>query len=376
MRRPTRRRRVVTALAAAPLLLGLAACGGGVTETPTGDGASPTDVPAGEFTPATSGDLRLYTWSDYFPQDLAQQFISETGINLTVDYYDSNETLQAKLIATDGTGYDVVVPSDYMVQILVADGMLRQFDATSLPNGKNIKPEFLDSYFDPGRKYSTPYLYGTTSFMYDGASIPEDQWPESWADYFNPPAAAGKIGVFNDQVEVINNALRVTGGEFCTEDPTELQAVSDLLEAFKPHVGTINSDAIIDRLSASEQKMAMIWNGAGHRVKQKKPDAVYVYPPEGITLWQDNFTIPKGAENIDQALTFLNWMMDPKNMAEAANFQGYNSGIVGVDELLSPEMKADPAVVIPSDYTLAAPVPPCTNEQLNNYSKIWEKFKS
>ena len=368
-RAPHRRLLTASALVAATGLL--AACGGGVT-----DSAAPAqgaESPAGEFVPATSGEMTLYTWSDYFPEDLAKKFTDETGIELTVDYYDSNETLEAKLRASNGAGYDVVVPSDYMVQTLVAAGLLQEIDATELPNGGNIAESFVDPYFDPGRLYSVPYLYGTTGYMYDSAQTSETL--DSWADYFNPPAELGKVGTMSDQTEVVGAALRAVGGVTCSTDPADLQAAQDLLTAFKPRVSTINSDGILDRLAAGEESIAMIWNGAGMRARSEKPTLTYVYPSEGMALWQDNFVVPVGAEHVPQALTFLNWMMEPENAAAAANFQRYGSGIDGVDELLDADLAAAPEIVIPDGYTGAQPVEPCTNEQLTSYTQIWESFK-
>jgi spermidine/putrescine transport system substrate-binding protein len=378
-RRPHRRRATALTPWLVPLLgLALAACGGTTTDAGT-PGSATTASSAGStpsFTPATSGTLRLYTWSDYIPKSLVDRFSKETGIRMSVDYYDSNETLEAKLKASGGKGYDLVVPSDYMVQTLRDENLLQEFDATSLPNGKNIGGSFLDVYFDPGRKFSVPYLYGTTGYAYDPAVVKTPM--KSWKDYFSAPAEArGKIGIFNDQVDGINAALRAVGGEPCTTDPAKLQAAQDLLVSFKASVATINSDGIIDRMQAGESPLSMIWNGAAHRVKAKKKDVVYVYPTEGMTLWQDNFAIPSGAENVDQAKTFLNWFMDPKNAAEAANAQGYNSGITGVDDLLTAQMRQDPAVVPPAEAAaVAKPVKPCTAAELNNYSKIWERFKA
>lgn len=360
--------------------LALSACGGATTdggEAPSSSAPSASDsASAAPFEPATSGELRMYTWSDYFPTEMAKRFSDETGIKLTVDYYDSNETLEAKLKASGGTGYDLVVPSDYMVANLVRENLLQPIPVATLPNGGNIKDEFMNPYFDDGRKYSVPYLYGTTGFAYDSAIIKKDL--TSWADYFAAPAEAkGKIGIFNDQVDGINAALRAVGGEVCTSDPAQLQAAQDLLVSFKPSVGTINSDGVIDRMISGEATMSMMWNGAAHRVILERPTVKYVYPTEGTSLWQDNWTIPSGAENVQQALTFLNWWMDPKNAAEAANYQGYNSGIKGVDELLSDEMKNDPAVVIPADkLSVVGPAKPCDAAATNDYSKIWEKFKS
>lgn len=370
MRNTSTGRKLASVLALSAVgALTLTSCGGGVTDSAGGGEATAST----EYVEATSGEVNLYTWSDYYPEELIKKFTEDTGITLNVDYFDSNESLEAKLRASDGAGYDVVVPSDYMVEILKNDGLLLEFDSSSLPNGGNIKPEFLDVYFDEGRMYSTPYLYGTTSFMYDTAVITEEL--DSWNDYFNPPESAGNVGIMSDQVEVVNNALRATGGEFCTTDGAQLQAAQDLLVSFKPRVGTINSDGIFERLANGEQAMAMIWNGAGYRAQVERPTLKFVYPEEGIALWQDNFTIPVGAKNVDQAKTFLNWMLDPENMAVAVNFQAYASGVAGTDELMDPALKASDAITIPEGYDLALPVSPCNNEELTNYTKIYETFK-
>lgn len=356
---------------AAAIALGSAAA---LTLAGCAGGGGDTQAASTEYVEATSGELNFYTWSDYFPVELIPKFKEETGITINIDYYDTNESLEAKLRASDGAGYDVIVPGDYMVQILKDDGLLLEIDAASFPNGGNIDPAFLDVYFDEGRQYSAPYLYGTTAFVFDSAVIPEAEWPTSWADYFNPPASAGKVGIQNDLVEGVNSALRVTGGEFCTTNGEELQAAQDLLVNFKPSVGTINSDGIIERVAGGEQAMAMMWNGAAFRAMQERPTVQYVYPEEGMTLWQDNFAVPVGAANVDQAKTFINWMMDPENMAIMINAQGYASGIVGTDALMDPELAQSSAIKMPEGYTGAQPVPPCNNEELGNYAKIWETF--
>ena len=364
--------RTATTPAVAALALVLVACSGGVSAT-DGPSTGGTETTAAGFTPATDGEMTLYTWSDYFPEDLAKKFTQDTGIKLTVDYYDSNETLEAKLRASNGTGYDVVVPSDYMVATLVDAGLLAKIDATALPNGGNIEKSFVDPYFDPGRVYSVPYLYGTTGYMYDTAKTSAKL--TTWADYFDPPAELGKVGTMSDQTEVVGAALRAVGGVTCSTDPVQLQDAQNLLLAFKSRVSTISSDGILDRLASGEESIAMIWNGAAMRARSTLSTLQYVYPKEGMALWQDNFVVPIGAAHVPQALTFLNWMMEPENSAAAANFQHYGSGITGVTALLDPELAAAPEIVVPEGYTGAKPVEPCTNEELTNYTQIWESFK-
>jgi spermidine/putrescine transport system substrate-binding protein len=263
-----------------------------------------------------------------------------------------------------------------MVKMLADEGLLLDFDATSLPNYDNIESSFRKPYYDKKNAYSVPYMYGTTGFAYDSSKIDAADAPKSWKDFFNPPASAGPIQLLADQTDVINAALRSIGAEPCTSDPAELQEVQDLLTKFKSKVGVISSDNIVDRLSAGEEAMGMIWNGDAHRVKENLSSMVYVYPEEGITRFEDNMVIPSGAKNVDQAKTFLNWMLEPEHMAEASNYTGFNSGITGVAELLSDSMKNDSAIVPPSDYDKAEVVPTCSNDVVNKYTKIWESFKS
>ena len=364
---------LLASLTTVGLVASLAACSGGVGATSDDD--SDADV-SQEYVEATSGEVHLYTWSDYFPDTLVTKFKDDTGIDLTIDYFDSNETLQGKLQATGGSGYDVVVPSDYMVAMLADEGLLLGYDASTLPNFGNIEESFLGPYYDEDNKYSVPYMYGTTGYVYDSSKISEADAPTSWKDFFNPPESAGQLQLLADQTDVINAALRSIGAEPCTSDPDELQAVQDLLVSFKSRVGVISSDNVVDRLSAGEEAMGMIWNGDAHRVKENLPTTVYVYPEEGITRFEDNLVIPKGAENVDQAKTFINWMLDPEHMAEAANYTGFNSGITGVADLLDDSMKNDPAIVPPEDYDKAEVVPTCSNDVVNMYTTIWETFKS
>jgi spermidine/putrescine transport system substrate-binding protein len=351
---------------------GLGACGGGL-----GDGSdSPAAGSAAVFKEATSGELAIYTWSDYFPVDLAAKFEDETGIKVTLDYYENNEAMMTKIEASGGGGYDIVVPSDYAVDLMIERGQLLQINALDLPNGLNILPEFREVYYDPGRKYSVPYLYGTTGYAYDSSLLAEGQAPPAtWMDYFTiGEPFAGKVGIMNDQVESVNAALRAVGAEPCTDDPEELQAASDLLEGFKDKVLTISSDGILDRLGTGDNSMAMIWNGASHRAAMTNPNVVFVYATEGLGSFQDNWAVTAGAKNVDQALTFINWMLVPKNAAVAANYQGYNAGIEGVSELLEAEMKADPAIVPPAGAKMDV-VATCPTDIQNKYTQIWESFK-
>jgi len=326
------------------------------------------------FPTTGSGELNLYNWTDYISPDLLKRFEAETGITVNLDNYDSNETLLAKLQA-GGANYDVIVPSDYMVAQMVELGLLEQVSPSSFPNGANIKPEFLDVYFDQGRQYTAPYMYGTTGIAVD--STKTSRPVASWADFFaadNP--AGGKVGTLNDQVEVVHAALRAVGSTPCSTNKDDYIKVEELLKNWKPNVAVINSDGVIGRMASGEQVMHMMWNGAFTRAQADNPNLEYVYPSEGLNLWQDNFAIPKGAQNVDNAKIFINWMMDPKNIGEATNFVGYDNGITGSSEFMNPELGSNPAVVIPDDKkALASPTPACPTEAVDLYDQVWTGFK-
>ncbi len=369
-------------------MMALAACGGETTmgggasseapassaEAPAASESAEAPAPAADFPTPNGGELNLYNWTDYISPELIERFESETGITVNLDNYDSNETLLAKLQA-GGANYDVIVPSDYMVAQMIELGLLQEVDPASFPNGQYIKPEFLDVYFDDGRKYTAPYMYGTTGIAYDPTKTGGEV--TSWAEFFDPASpAAGKIGTLNDQVEVIHAALRAVGSQPCSPNKEDYVKVEELLKNWKPGVAVINSDGVIGRMASGEQIMHMMWNGAFTRAQADNPNLEYVYPAEGINLWQDNFAVPNGAQNVDNAKIFINWMMDPKNIGEATNFVGYDNGITGSAEFMTPELGANPAVVIPEEFKdLAQPTPGCPVEVIDLYDQVWTNFK-
>jgi spermidine/putrescine transport system substrate-binding protein len=363
-------------------VLALSACGG---ETTVGGGeassgaASPAatsegDGGSGDFPTPNGGQLTLYNWTDYISPDVIKRFETETGISVKLDNYDSNETLLSKLQA-GGANYDVIVPSDYMVAQMIELGLLQEVDPAAFPNGQYIKPEFMDVYFDPGRKYSAPYMYGTTGIAYDPTKTGGEI--TSWAEFFDADSpAAGKIGTLNDQVEVVHAALRAVGAQPCSVNREDYVKVEELLKSWKPAVAVINSDGVIGRMASGEQVMHMMWNGAFTRAEADNPNLKYVYPVEGINLWSDNFAVPVGAQNVDNAKIFINWMMDPANIGEATNFVGYDNGITGSDQFMDPALGTNPAVVIPEEFKArAVPTPGCPVEAIDLYDAVWTSFR-
>jgi spermidine/putrescine transport system substrate-binding protein len=323
---------------------------------------------------AQSKELHLFNWSNYMPPDLLKRFEAETGIKVTLDTYDTNESMLAKLQAGGG-GYDVVVPTGPTVQQMIRDGLLLKVDAGSMANFKNVKKPFDNPEFDPGRAYSVPYMWGTTGIAYDSAKT-SAKLDESWKELFEPrPEFAGNLAMLKDMGEVFTAAAYYLGFDQCTAKPEEGQKILDLLEKQKPMVKVYNAEGSADRMGNGEVAMHHMWNGAFHRAHKKLATAVYIYPREGLNLWGDNLAVPKGAKNVENAKLFLNWMMDPKNAAEASNFTAYNNAIAGSDALLDPSLRDDPAVNTPEAMVARfRPLRDCGKEALDLRQKIWTRL--
>lgn len=325
---------------------------------------------------AQGQSINLYNWSNYIPPELLKKFEKETGIRVNLDVYDSNESLLAKLKA-GATGYDVIVPSDYMVKIMIDEGLLEKIDAYKLPNFKNVADFSVRPPFDPKREYSAPYMWGVTGFTYDAARVPGGKLEDSWKSFFEPPEALrGKVVALNDANDLYSAAAYYLGFDQCTEDPKQAEKILAVLLKQKPYLAAYNSDGTIERMQAREVIMHHQWNGAAHRTKKKLPTAVFVYPKEGLPFWNDNFAVPKGAKNKAGAIRFINWMMDPKNIAVASNFTGYNNSIKGSSAHFEPALKADPAVNTPANLTSRfRPNKICSQKAIDLRDKVWTRLK-
>lgn len=320
--------------------------------------------------------INLYNWSDYIPPDLLKKFEKDTGIKVNLDVFDSNESLLAKLKAGAG-GYDVVVPSDYMVKLMIDEKLLTKFDAKTLTNFKNVTAPLNKPAFDPAREYTAPYMWGVTGFTYDSARVPGGKMEESWKSFFEPPAALkGQVVALNDPFDMYFAAALYLGVNECTEDPKVAQRILTLMQKQKPMLAMYNSDGTIERMQAKEVILHHQWNGAAYRTKEKLKTAVFVFPKEGIPFWNDNFAIPTGAKNPDGAKKFINWMMAPENIAAASNFTGYNNAIAGSGKFMDAALQADPGVN-PSEEMRKRfhPNKVCSATAIELRSKVWTRLK-
>ncbi len=255
-----------------------------------------------------SKELNLYAWSEYIPQQMLDDFTAKYGIKVNYDTYSSNEEMLAKLQA-GASGYDVVVPSDYTVAIMIKQGMLDALDMSKIPNFANVDPQFTNQYYDPGNKYSVPYQWGTTALVYDKTRVPFE--PKSWADLWDP-RFAGRLVVLDDEREMIGMSLQTLGYDKNSTDPAQLDQAEKKLVELKPNILLFNSDDPESSLITGETWAGLVYNGNASLAYQADPNIVYICPTEGCGLWFDNLVVPKEAPHFDAAMLFLNFVLDTK----------------------------------------------------------------
>jgi spermidine/putrescine transport system substrate-binding protein len=293
--------------------------------------------------------LFIYNWTDYTSPEAVKKFEAETGIKVTVDTYDSNETLLAKLKA-GASGYDVIIPTHNFVPILIQEGLVQKYDPKSLQNFANIEDKWKTSEWDPEQQYTVPFQWGTTSISYR-----EDLYGkklESLGEFFKPdPSLNGRISVFKTPEEVVNLAHLYLGQEQCNPDPAQMQKVQDLLLEQKPAVNTYSSEGLNDRLVNGDSVITTQWNGYAlkGRVEAAAANKVvsYAYPKEGVIGWMDTMMIPATASNVENARKFINFMMQAEPMALQSNFTGYANVIKGSEAFLTEELRTAPEINAP-----------------------------
>ena len=320
------------------------------------------------------GKLSIYHWFEYIPQELLNKFSDETGIEVTMDTYDSNETLLANLKAGKLGSFDVAVPGDYMVSIMNSEGLLDEIQPGELSNMGNIQPQWMDVSFDPGRKYSIPYQWGSTSF-----SVSRDVFGgdiRTMGIIFDPPdELKGKINVLDSQGEVIAMASLYLGIPQCTSDRDQLQTLDELLQGAKENWASFNSDGAKDVLVSGDAAVGMIWNGFGAKARAEGANIEYSYPREGLVVWMDNVVLLKDAPNRENALKFMDFLLEPENIAAVTNYARYSAGVEGVDEFLDADLKSQPESVPPADAPAGSFVEPCDEEVQVVYNQIWTRVK-
>ncbi|MGL5820038.1 MAG: ABC transporter substrate-binding protein [Sarcina sp.] len=296
-----------------------------------------------------SNILYVYNWGDYIDPSLLSKFEKETGITVKYDVYDTNEIMYQKL-KSGNVHYDVIFPSDYMVQKMINEGMLKKIDTTKLNYYNEIDSKFKSLAYDPKNEFSVPYTWGTVGIIYNKTMVadPVDSWNILWNSKYKD-----NVIMVDSPRDAIGIGLKKLGYSLNSTNTSELLKARNELISQKT-TGMIRAymvDEVKDAMASGEAALAVAWSGDAITMMDMNPDLEFALPKEGSNKWFDAISIPKGSQNTENAYKFIDFLCNPENAAINAEYIGYSTPNKGALELLSDEIVESP-VAYPSDEKL------------------------
>ena len=317
--------------------------------------------------------LNLYSWSEYFPKPVLDGFTKKTGIAVNLALYSTNEELMDKL-GSGVSDYDVVVPSDYAVRILLLDKRLLPIDRSKVPNFSNLDPAQLGLPFDKENRYSLPYLWGTTGLGVNREMIKEPV--DSWAAVFDEKNA-GKIAMLKDARENFAVALKLMGKSINETDPAMLKQAADMLARQTKLVKIYDSDAFDVNLKNGEAALVQGFSGQIAKVvAENKAKFYYVVPKEGATRWVDNLAIAASAKRPDAAHAFLNYILEAEVGGEIVKSVGYASANAAAKKFIPSEILNDTNIYPPPDVLKRCELMDDIGKAAPLVDKLWTQIKA
>ena len=290
--------------------------------------------------------LNFYNWDTYIGETTLDDFNQATGIEVKMDLFADNDELFAKLKGGN-PGYDVIVPTNDMLERMIQAKIVQPLDHSKIPNMSNIDGPFQDATFDPGRKFSIPYMWGTLGIGYRKSKVTEPV--DSWKVLVDSDMYAGKISLLGDAANVLGVALKYLGFSYNSTNPDELKKAEELLIAQKKNVKVFADDNGQDLLASGEVDLCMEWNGDIVQVMAEDEDLNYAVPTEGSLLWQDTMAIPTGAPHPENAHAFLNYVLDAEAGKAIATTIQYATANKAARELMEDSYKNNPAIFPPAE---------------------------
>ena len=314
--------------------------------------------------PSAQRIVNVYNWTDYIAPSVIEDFTRETGIKVRYDTFDSNDTLETKLLAGK-SGYDVVVPTAYFLERQIKAGIFQKLDKAKLPNLVNMWPEITQrlASYDPGNAYAVNYMWGTMGIGYNVKKAREalggDGKIDSWDIVFKPENLAKfkDCGVYmlDSSDDILAAALHYLGLDPNTTKEADLQKAADLMTAIRPSVRRFHSSEYLNLLASGEICLAVGFSGDIKQAQKRAEEArngvaiAYAIPREGTQLWFDNLAIPKDAKHVAEAHAFINYMMKPEVAAQNSNFISYANGNLESQKSIDKAILDDPGVYPPPE---------------------------
>ncbi|MDC0948279.1 spermidine/putrescine ABC transporter substrate-binding protein [Gammaproteobacteria bacterium] len=293
--------------------------------------------------------LNFYNWDTYIGEETIPEFLEASGIEVKMDLFADNDELFAKL-KNGNPGYDLIVPTNDFVERMIKAEMLMELDHSKIPNIANISPKFQDAEFDPGRRYSMPYMWGTIGIGYRKSAV--DAIPDSWSYLYESDLYSGRISLMSGTEGMVAMGLKYLGYSLNSTSAEEYKAVEEMVIKQKPHIKSFADDNGQDLLLSGEVDLAMEWNGDILQVMEEDDDIGYVVPKEGGLLWQDCLCIPTGAPHPENAHAFINYILDAEVGAKIAEYIYYPTPNAAAKALTGEDYRDNPDI-FPSDEVLA-----------------------
>jgi putrescine transport system substrate-binding protein len=336
--------------------------------------------------------INVYNWTDYIAPGVIDDFTRETGIKVRYDTFDSNDTLETKLLAGK-SGYDVVVPTAYFLERQIKAGVFQKLDKAKLPNLANMWPEITQrlATYDPGNQYAVNYMWGTTGIGYNAKkardALGADGGIDSWDIVFKPENLAKfkdcGVHMLDSSDDILAAALHYLGLDPNTTKEADLQAAADLMMKIRPYVRKFHSSEYLNAMASGEICFVVGFSGDIKQSQKRAAEArngvdiVYVIPKEGAQLWFDNLAVPRDARNVDDAHAFINYLQKPEVAARNSNFISYANGNLAsqkfIDKVILDDKSIYPdAAMMSRLYTINAHDP--KTQRLMN--RLWTRIKT
>ncbi|MEG1205302.1 MAG: spermidine/putrescine ABC transporter substrate-binding protein [Angelakisella sp.] len=361
---------IALTLAATMALTLLAGCGSSTPAAPSGSNAASPAAPAA---PTAGGELNIFTWDGYFPQDVIDGFIAETGIKINFSNFETNEEMLTKLEATKGGDYDLVIASDYIIDIArKKGGLLGELDKAQLPNFANLDESFLNKYYDEGNKYTVPYAAGNPLIVYDPAKVPFEI--TGYADLWKPELA-DSIAAIDDGRNMIGITLRTMGKTMNETDPAVLAEAGKKLNELTPNIRVLTYNNIQDAIIGGEATVGYMFTSQAAMALEARPDLKVCYPKEGMGFGIDSMFVPINAPHKENAHKFINYILDAEVGAKVSSQVYYLCPNKASAPFLPESFVKNPAFNAPAELLSTAQFIEDVGEATATYDKIWTEFK-
>lgn len=322
---------------------------------------------------ASAEELTVFNWFDYIDPAVIDLFEEETGITVKYVNFTTNEEMYTKLEAGAGT-YDVIFPSEYMIERMIAHDMLEELDLSAMPNFANVMDRLKDPSYDPGNRFSVPYMWGTLGYLYNSEMVDEEL--TSWSALFDEKYA-GNVIMMNSMRDSIGLALKYLGYSMNTRDEAELNEAKDLLikqKQDKIQCGYL-LDETKDKMVGGEAAIGVVYSGDAQYAIEKNESLVYVVPEEGSNIWVDGMCIPKGSKNVEGAMKFIDFLCREDVAAMNFDYIYYCSPVQAVVDGLDEEEAAQSTINPSEDVVSRCEYFNDVEDVMSLYENVWMEIR-